>query len=126
MSPAPPRASAGRVFHLATPEEWTAASEVGRIEPRSLATEGFVHCSTVEQLTGTIERHFGTADELIVVELAPAIADELRWEESRPGERYPHLYRPVVATDVTGIHHWRRPSDGRVDILRQLGSPEQG
>lgn len=124
MSWAPSHDGAGRVFHLTTPQEWADACEVGRIEPRSLATEGFVHCSTVEQLTGTIERHFGTADELVVVELDPTLAGELRWEESRPGERYPHLYRPLVATDVTGIHHWRRSPDGRVEIPRLLGVPE--
>lgn len=117
---APPHGQSTRVFHLATPDGWQAATEIGRIEPASLTAEGFVHCSTVEQLTGTIERHFGAADELVIVELDPAVAGELRWEESRPGERYPHLYRPIIATDVTGIHHWHRPVDGSVELPEGL------
>lgn len=115
-----PDGDATRVFHLATPDGWRDAMAIGQIVPQSLAAEGFVHCSTAEQLTGTIERHFGSADELVIVELDPAVAGELRWEESRPGERYPHLYRAIAATDVKGIHHWRRALDGSVVLPEEL------
>lgn len=109
-----------RVFHLTTPEGWRAATDLGRVEPESLAVEGFVHCSTAAQLAGTIERHFGAAMELVIVELATEVAREVRWEESRPSELYPHLYRPIVAADVTGIHRWRRASDGSVTLSEDL------
>lgn len=103
------------MFHLATPSAWDAALAAGRIEPPSLADEGFVHCSTAEQLAGTIERHFADAVGLVLVELAPEVAPELRWEEGRPGVRYPHLYRGIEAVDVLGVHHWHR-STGTDDL----------
>jgi uncharacterized protein (DUF952 family) len=97
------------VYHLATPDEWGRAREQARLEPASLEQEGFVHCSTEEQLIGTIERHFGGVDELVLLRLeTAALGDDLRWEESRPGEVYPHVYRPLVLDDVVDIVRWRR------------------
>lgn len=99
------------VFHLTTPEEWGAAQVSGLVAPLSLAEEGFIHCSTHEQLAGTIERHFGGIDELRLLELDPALDAELRWEESRPGQAYPHLYRPLALDEVVEVVTWRRGDD---------------
>ncbi len=96
------------VFHLTTPEDWDAAQSSGLVTPPSLAQEGFIHCSTSEQLDGTIERHFAGTDELRLLELDPALDGELRWEESRPGQVYPHLYRPLAVTEVVRVVTWRR------------------
>jgi uncharacterized protein (DUF952 family) len=113
--PSADRERASRLFHLATDAQWDAALACGELRPASLAAEGFVHCSITTQLVGTIERHFDGVDELCLVELAPDLPD-LRWEESRPGELYPHLYRPIGAADVVGVHRWRRSADGTVEL----------
>lgn len=105
------------IFHLATPEEWTAAGARGVVEPTAFATEGFVHCSTRAQLDGTIERHFAGVDELVLLRLDEAsLGPDLRWAESRPGERYPHVHRPIALAEVLEIIPWRRRDDpGPVD-----------
>jgi len=106
-----------RVFHLTTPEAWSAAEATGQLVPDGYASEGFVHCSTLEQLVGTIERHFAGVDELRLLELdGEAVAGGLRWEESRPGEVYPHLYRPLHRADVSAVWSWRRREDGTVRL----------
>jgi uncharacterized protein (DUF952 family) len=97
------------VFHLTTPAAWEQARAEGRVEPPSLRGEGFVHCSTPEQLAGTIERHFGAVDELVLLRLdAAAVGDALRWEASRPGEVYPHVYRALDPDEVVDVVWWRR------------------
>lgn len=97
------------VFHLATPEAWAAAQASGRLTPPSLAAEGFIHCSTATQVPGTIGRHFEGIDELRLLELdLGAVGPELRWEEGRPGEVYPHLYRPLLVEEVAEVRSWRR------------------
>ncbi len=97
------------LVHLTTPEEWAAARSAGEVRPPSLASEGFVHCSTGAQVAGTIERHYPAHDELVLLRLDPAaVADALRWEESRPGERFPHVYRPLRPSDVAAAVTWRR------------------
>ncbi len=102
------------IFHLATTDEWTAAEASGVVAPPSLAIEGFVHCSTDDQLRSTIERHFGGVEDLVVLRLdAPAFADDLRWEESRPGETYPHVHRAIAVDEVLEVIPWHRGVDDR-------------
>src|SRR3546814_11670771 len=75
------------VFHITTAAGWAGAQSDGEVAPASLADEGFVHCSTGDQLTGTIERHFPGATDLVVLRLRRALLDpELRWE-ARSEER---------------------------------------
>lgn len=97
------------IFHLATPEQWVEAQTRGTLAPRTLATEGFVHCSTDEQLAGTIERHFDDIDELVLLRLhEEGLGGDLRWEQSRPGEPYPHLYRAIELSEVAEAIPWHR------------------
>jgi uncharacterized protein (DUF952 family) len=58
--------------------------------------DGFIHLSTAEQLAGTVDRHFAGRDGLWIaaVDLA-ALGDAVRWEESRGGALFPHLYAPL-------------------------------
>jgi uncharacterized protein (DUF952 family) len=100
------------IFHLATPEQWAAAQATGSITPPSLAAEGFVHCSRADQLAGTIQRHFVGVDELVLLRLHEGdLGDALRWEESRPGETYPHVYRAIAVDEVAEAIPWQPGSD---------------
>jgi uncharacterized protein (DUF952 family) len=96
------------IYHLATPDEWAEAQARGSVHPPSLTTEGFVHCSTDDQLADTIARHFAGVDELVLLRLHDArLGDDLRWEESRPGETYPHVYRAIGLDEVAEAVPWR-------------------
>lgn len=102
-------AARAAVFHLATLTELADADARGSVAPASLATEGFVHCSTAAQLDGTIERYYAHVDELAVLHLDPiTLGDALVWEESRPGEIYPHVYREISMDEVVEVIRWRR------------------
>ena len=101
--------AAAPIYHLATPPELAEAQQRGSVAPRSLAVEGFIHCSTPAQLAATIERHYAGAAELAVLHLDPiTLGDALVWEESRPGEVYPHVYREISIDEVVEITTWRR------------------
>lgn len=68
--------------------------------------DGYVHFSTAEQVGDTVARHFAGAEGLWLVACAPEpMADALRWEPSRGGELFPHLYRALDRNDVL----WARP-----------------
>lgn len=89
------------IVHITTPAEWAASQEAGMVRPPSLDTEGFVHCSTGAQLDVTLARHFRDAGPLLVLVLDPgALAGDLRWEESYPGEHFPHVYAPIPVSAV--------------------------
>jgi len=55
--------------------------------------DGFIHLSTAAQLPGTLEKHFAGQAGLVVAAVdLDRLGDAVRWEVSRGGERFPHLY----------------------------------
>jgi uncharacterized protein (DUF952 family) len=108
---APVTGSDADILHIATPDAWNEAQRTGTIAPASLRSEGFVHCSTRAQLTGTLARHFAGAGTLLGLVLDPrAVADDLRWDESHPSERFPHVYGPIPVTAVVAIERLDAPA----------------
>ena len=67
--------------------------------------DGYVHLSTGPQLTETVARHFCGQSNLIVaaVDLG-ALGDAVRWETSRGGELFPHLYGTLPVMAVIAMH----------------------
>jgi uncharacterized protein (DUF952 family) len=81
--------------------EWARFQSDGRFDGSpDDRRDGFIHLSTAEQLAGTIARHFAGVDGLIAAELALDGDPDLRWEPSRDGRLFPHLYRPLRLGDV--------------------------
>ncbi|MBU2958644.1 DUF952 domain-containing protein [Paracoccus sp. 1_MG-2023] len=93
-----------KVFRAA---EWADMQRLGETPgaPVDLA-DGYVHISTAEQLAGTLAKHFADEDDLTLLACeADALGDDLRWEPSRGGALFPHLYRNLRMEDVV----WTRP-----------------
>ena len=68
--------------------------------------DGFIHFSTAAQVEETAARHFAGEDGLLLVAVsAEALGDGLRWEPSRGGALFPHLYGPLPLAAVV----WVRP-----------------
>ena len=93
-----------KVFRAAEWAELEAAGETAGA-PVDRA-DGFVHFSTAGQLAGTLARHFAGETGLVVVAVdAGAAGEAVRWEPSRGGALFAHLYRPLRMADVL----WARP-----------------
>jgi uncharacterized protein (DUF952 family) len=95
------------ILHLATPAEWAEAQRTGTVAPANLASEGFVHCSTREQLPGTLDLVFRGAGPLIVLVLDPDALVDLRWE-GEP-EAVPHVYGTIPLSAVTATEEVTAP-----------------
>ncbi|MGE0707650.1 MAG: DUF952 domain-containing protein [Planctomycetota bacterium] len=92
------------ILHLIPRAEWEAARDLPALSPASLAREGFIHFSTAEQLLATAGRYYaGRRDLLVLVVDEARCAASLRWEESRPGELFPHLYGPLERAAITAV-----------------------
>ncbi|SCW84727.1 Uncharacterized conserved protein, DUF952 family [Sphingobium faniae] len=65
--------------------------------------DGYIHLSTREQAGGTVAKHFAGQDDLVMVmvDLAP-FGEALKWEPSRGGALFPHLYAPLPMSAVAG------------------------
>lgn len=97
-----------RIHHIVAGAAWERALVVGRYRHPSLAQEGFIHFSTREQIEGTARKHYAGQRDLLLLTIDPQLLDaELRWEPSRGGELFPHLYGELAVTAVVDV----RPID---------------
>ena len=90
------------IYKIFRRPEWDAMRAAGETAgaPIDLA-DGYVHLSTAGQVTETAAKHFvGESDLVLVAVEADALGSDLRWEPSRGGALFPHLYRPLRMTDV--------------------------
>ncbi len=90
------------VFHLARSIEWDAAQQTGTysgsVEDRA---DGFLHFSTSEQIVESAARHRAGEADLVLLEVTTeALGEALRWEESRGGALFPHLYGDLSVSVV--------------------------
>lgn len=68
--------------------------------------DGFLHFSTADQLMGTLTRYYADAEELLLVAVdADALGDALKFEPSRDGALFPHLYGALPRAAVK----WAKP-----------------
>ena len=76
--------------------------------------DGFIHFSTDQQVAETAARHFpGVAGQVLVAVDAGLLGGGLRWEPSRGGDLFPHLYGALPLTAVLWAVPLPRGADGR-------------
>jgi len=76
--------------------------------------DGFIHLSAADQLEGTLAKHFAGQDELVLLALdAERLRPHLRWEPSRGGALFPHLYAPLDLAAVLWAEPLTLDADGR-------------
>lgn len=93
------------LYHLATADEWADYRQDGTIQPASLDTEGFVHCSWGRQVAGTVEKHFPGVTGLLALHVdEDGLGDVVLIEEDSygSGQAFPHAYGPIPVAAVLG------------------------
>ena len=71
--------------------------------------DGYVHFSTPEQVVETAEKYFGGVEGLMLLAIEAEGCPEIKWEASRGGALFPHLYRALRLQDVL----WAKPLPAR-------------
>ena len=83
------------IYKVCAKAEWDSAQAAGAYEGSAVdARDGYIHFSTASQLDETLTRHFqGQADQVALVVPVEALRGaDLKWEPSRDGALFPHLY----------------------------------
>ena len=95
------------VYKISSASLWAQAQQAGAFfgSPVDLA-DGYIHFSTADQVAETAAKHFaGQRDLMLVAVTTDALGPSLRWEPSRGGALFPHLYGPLPLASVC----WARP-----------------
>lgn len=78
------------------------------------ARDGFIHLSAANQIETTLAGHFAGQADLLLVALDPdRLGTDLKWEPSRGGALFPHLYGSLDLGAVVGIEKLELGGDGR-------------
>jgi len=103
------------IYKICPRQLWRAADESGVFEGAPVdLSDGFIHFSTREQVAETAARHFAGQDDLVLVAVdAGALGAALRWEPSRGGASFPHLYGPLPLAAVRRVEALPLGEDGR-------------
>jgi uncharacterized protein (DUF952 family) len=91
-----------QIYKILRRPEWDAFVAAGAFAGAPVdLTDGYIHFSTGSQVVETAAKHFATESDLVLVAFdSDALGASLKWEPSRGGQLFPHLYRALQITDV--------------------------
>ncbi len=97
--------SGTQIYKIVTAAQWAAAEEIREFAGAPIDLEdGYMHFSTADQVVETVEKHFhGQLDLLIVTVDVGNFGHELKWEPSRGGALFPHLYAKLSLDHVVSV-----------------------
>jgi uncharacterized protein (DUF952 family) len=100
------------IYHICRREEWELAQQSGAYVGSSQdRADGFIHFSTAEQLPESARRHRTGQTGLVLLAVDPLVLGEaLRWEPSRRGALFPHLYGTLPLSAVRSVRETARHS----------------
>jgi uncharacterized protein (DUF952 family) len=95
------------IYKILPESEWTAALAVGAFQGSGIdMADGYIHFSTAAQMVETAAKHFTARPNLILVAVDDTVlGDALKYEVSRGGALFPHLFRPLSVSEAI----WAKP-----------------
>lgn len=94
-----------RIYKICPRALWSEAEKAGRFEGAPVdRADGYIHFSSGEQVRETAARHFAGVDDLLLISVdAAALGEALKWDPSRGGELFPHLYSSLSMSAVRNV-----------------------
>jgi uncharacterized protein (DUF952 family) len=95
------------IYKICDAALWDAAIAKGAFEGAEIdLADGYIHFSTAEQMRETAAKHFAGREGLVLIAVeADALGEAMKWEPSRGGALFPHLYRALKTDEAA----WTRP-----------------
>ena len=102
------------IFHITSRAAWESALGAGLYDAESLATEGFIHCSTADQYIWVANQRFRGRTDLVLLHIDPArLRSEVRYENLEGRETlFPHVYGAIPIGAVLNVVALRPLEDG--------------
>jgi len=102
------------IYKILPRQEWDAAVAAGRFDGSAIdLKDGFIHFSAGDQWSETLRLHFvGQRDLVLVAVEADGLGEALKWEPSRGGALFPHLYGPLPTALAVSVVTLPNPREG--------------
>ena len=94
-----------RIYKILPAQAWAAAERAGRFEGAGIdLADGYIHFSTAAQAPDTARLHFAGQADLVLLRIdAASLGEALKWEPSRGGQLFPHLYGALDCAQVEAV-----------------------
>ena len=102
------------IYHMCPAETWQEAVRTGTYHGTADdRRDGFIHFSTAEHIVESARRHrAGQAGLLLIAVESARLGQRLKWEKSRGGDLFPHLYGPLHPTETASVRPLPLGADG--------------
>lgn len=117
------------IFHITSRTDWEAAQTKGEYIAESLATEGFIHCSTISQVIPVADNFYKGQNNLLLLMIEPTLlSSTLKWEAPSggtpppgvpEGEQFPHIYGSINLDAVVNVLELVTDSNGQFSLPKQ-------
>lgn len=109
------------IYKVCSHSAWQSAEQAGQFDGAEIdLQDGFIHFSTGPQLKETVAKHFAGQTDLVLVAVDDQrLGDDLKWEVSRGGAEFPHLYASLDVSVLKCVQKLPLGSDG-LHVFPQL------
>ncbi len=118
------------IVHITSRQEWVKAAAAGAYVAPSLASEGFIHCSTAAQVVPVAREFYGSQEGLVLLVIDPGLlTSALRWEPPSDGSvpagvpagaSFPHIYGPINLNAVVQVLDFEPELNGQFRLPPSL------
>lgn len=113
------------ILHFCARDAWLAARRAGEYRGDTLVSQGFIHCSTADQIHLPANALAHGRTDLVLLEIDPGrLTSALRWEPGDPARpdsmKFPHVYGLISLEAVVGVHEFPPNADGTFTVPADL------
>lgn len=110
------------IYHITSRDEWNLAKSEGVYRCASLPVDGFIHCSTKEQLLGVANALFHGRTDLVLLCIDPELVEaEIKYEDLYETMKlYPHIYGELNLNSIRSVIEFPPSSDGTFSLPQQI------
>lgn len=109
------------IYHIVSKSAWEAAKAAEAYRGDTLETEGFIHCSTIEQVIDVANFRFAGRTDLLLLAVAPdKLSTPLKYEDSGDGRLFPHVYGPIEKDAIMNVVKFPLQPDGTFTLPPEI------
>ena len=105
------------IYHIVSKSDWEAVGESVYYRGDTLDTEGFIHCSTIEQVLDTANFLFKEREDLVLLQIDESkLRSPLKYEDAGDGRLFPHINGPMEVDAVVAVADFPPNPDGSFEL----------
>jgi uncharacterized protein (DUF952 family) len=111
------------IFHIAKREQWEKALLEGVYRVNTLDSQGFIHCSTFQQIIKVANAVFHAQKDLVLLCIATnKVQAEIRYESAGGEELYPHIYGPLNLNAIVKAADFQSAKNGNFVLPKEMAN----